>query len=114
MPGKCAYCNGRGSVSPDMQEKVPVDMSYLTSGLSFFQRNRVLKNKEYASHVSQVYDEQVDELIHKIKLLYFIRKHTIEEIIDVLITTLGQSRLSRHQRQEYKDYVQRVISSELK
>src|SRR5690348_13904757 len=34
IPGKCAYCNGKGKVSSDMLSKVKADNPYLTTNTS--------------------------------------------------------------------------------
>ena len=41
LPASCAYCNGSGKVDWGMEDKVPVDVSYLVMDLTENERKKI-------------------------------------------------------------------------
>ena len=68
LPGKCAYCNGKGKVNPGLISKVSPDSSYYTVSLSKDERRRIKQKDQFALERANNYNKQVENFIKQIEL----------------------------------------------
>jgi len=113
-PGKCAYCNGVGKVTPDRIEKLPADFEYLTTDLPSSERFKVINGDEDALNRAWKFREQVHGFIEEIVQLYYIDNKEPGEIADYFFQKHGQFVYSDSERNEIIDYVEKVIKSKRK
>lgn len=113
IPGKCAYCNGLGKVPPNRLAQVPVDMEYLTTDLSSWERNKVINGDADALKRANETTAQVLEIIKEIEHLYYIENLEFNDIADYFFKKHGHLDYSPSEKQEMIDYVERVIKSKL-
>jgi len=117
-PGKCAYCKGKGKVSPGLINKVAVDTSYLTSDLPIVEQQRVLGNESGAMKRASLFDTKINTVIDQILYLHFICKLDADKIADFYllanIRELYANGTYESEKEELIDYVNRVIASKNK
>jgi hypothetical protein len=112
--GKCAYCNGIGKVPPDRIEKISVDIEYLTTDLSSWERHKVISGDESALKRANEFKELVQNFVKDIEHLYYIENKEPSEIADYLFHKNGQHVYSASEKQEIVDYIEKAIKSKLK
>jgi hypothetical protein len=108
-PGKCAYCNGTGKVSPDIIEKVRVDFEYLSDSLSLWEREKVITGDEDMLKRASEYKKRVQKIIDEIEYLYYIENKEPSEIADYFFY---KNRFASD-KQQIIDYIEKVIKSKL-
>ncbi len=110
LPGKCAYCNGRGKVSSSILAKVSEGNSYLTTDLSKQERNRLLNADEDAVLRANNYDLQIKNFIKQIEHLYFAGNMNLEQIVDFYSMPGPESDTSLTEREDLRAYIEKVIN----
>lgn len=113
-PGKCAYCNGIGRVPPGRQEKVSVDFEYLTLDLPSWERYKVINADEEAHNRGKEFKESVLNLVEEIERLYYIENMEPDEIADHIFYVNRQHAVSQSEKQDFVNYVDKVIKSKLR
>jgi hypothetical protein len=113
-PGKCAYCNGIGKVPPNRMENVSVDLEYLTTDLSSWERHKVINRDEDALDRANKFKELVQNLVEEIERLYYIELKEPGEIADHLFHKHRQHVYSAIDKQAMIDYIEKAIKSKLK
>jgi len=111
--GKCAYCNGKGTVNAKMVEKVPVDASYLTTDLSKQERKRVIDNDKGALERACIRETHYNEMINQIVYLHFTCNVEADKIAELYLLNslqeLQEKGTYEHEKRELVDYILRVI-----
>ncbi len=113
-PGKCAYCNGTGSVSPGMPSKVSVDNTYLTIDISQEERQRLINNDEEAIQRAHQYEAQMNTFILQIEYLHFMGNLEPLQIAEFYLIPKNESEVVAAQKDELIDYIERVIENKKK
>jgi len=113
-PGKCAYCNGIGKVPPDRIEKLSADFEYLTTGLTSWERHKVINGDSDALNRASEYKEVIQKIIEEIVHLYYIENKEPGEIAAYFFQKQGQHAYSASEKQDLVDYIEKVIKSKLK
>lgn len=113
MPGKCAYCNGAGKVSPKRVSILDADTEYLTTDLPEGERKKLINGDIGALQRSKQHEAEVDKIIKQIEHLYYIENQEAEQIADYLLRKYGRLGNPSTQRQETIEYIEKVIKSKL-
>lgn len=113
IPGQCAYCKGIGKVPPDRIKKVPVDLEYLTTDLTGWERLKVLNGDEEALKRAKEEKEAILKFVEEIEHLYYIENKEANEIADYFFHKHRQYHYSETEKQQIVDYVKKVIGSKL-
>lgn len=112
-PGKCAYCNGVGKVSPEMVANVAVDEVYLTTDLTIRERMRLINKDPEAVMRAVSHEQSIDDFIEQTRRLYFTGNMNADEIAMYYL----QSGLNmeyetyKQQKKELVDYINRIIGT---
>ena len=114
IPGKCAYCNGKGRVAPKKVSKVKPDNAYLTTSIGQDERKRLFEGDEGALQRAKWLDAQVNIFILQIEYLFFMGKMDAECIADFFLIESAETEVSEQERQELIEYIDRVISRKKK
>lgn len=114
LPGSCAYCNGLKTVSVEMVNNVPVDLSYLTTELSATERRKLKSNDRAAMQRASDFDAYINEFIEQVVQLYFVQNLEIEEIAEQLLQPKPVSASENSEYQQAKndlmDYIAKIIA----
>lgn len=111
LPGKCAYCKGRGRVPPDMPETVKPDLAYLSLDLPSWERRRLIKGDQAAFNRACEYELAMKQVLEHIRQLYHdgmkfpddIARHMYNEYLKISYTA--------PEFQEMVQFIERVIKS---
>lgn len=106
-PGECAYCNGKGKINPKIQNKIPVDTTYLTTDLSKQERKKLINNDKQALIKGLVSEKKADDLIKQVEFLHFEGKLNPDKIVELFL--IPQNAISSTEKQELLDYILRII-----
>lgn len=109
IPGDCAYCGGLGKVNDRIEENVPVDASYLVTNLPEDERKRIVNGNPDALERGKRLEEQIDTVINQIFYLHFETGLNSTQIAKFYFIGLEDSETYESKRQEFADYVERVI-----
>lgn len=109
-PGRCAYCNGSGTVDSITASTVPANLSYLTTDLTSEERDKLMANDPKLVRKAQRWEMDIDEFIKQILVLYFEENMEPEEIADYYLEQAMPFANQEDQRLELIDYVTRVIA----
>jgi hypothetical protein len=110
IPGKCAYCNGMGKISPKMLANVSADNTYLTTDISQEERKRLFNSDEGATQRANYYDSQVSNFIKQIKYLHNVGNLELDEIVNFYLIPKSEEETSLEEKQELLEYIEKVIS----
>jgi hypothetical protein len=114
LPGSCAYCNGLKTVDADLVNKVPVDLSYLTTELSAAERRKLKSKDEGAMQRASNHDATINEFVAQVVQLYFVENLEVEEIADHFLQPKPVSASENKQYQQVKnslmDYIAKIIA----
>lgn len=114
LPGNCAYCNGLKTVDADLVNKVPVDLSYLTTELSATERRKLKSNDEDAMQRASNHDATINEFVAHVVQLYFVENMEVEEITEHFLQPKPISASENKQYQQVKtelmDYIAKIIA----
>lgn len=114
IPGKCAYCNGKGKVPPARIAKVDVGLEYLTTDLSSEERYRILSGKTDALERANDLKESIHEIVRDIEHLYYIQNKEPDEIADYFISERRGIGYTPEEKNELVRYIKKVIKSKLR
>lgn len=109
IPGSCAYCNGNGIISSDLQNKIAVDTTYLTTDLLPEERKRLISKDEGALQRATYQEIQIDNFIAEVEFLYFIGNIKSIKIADFYL--LHQAEINSKEKNELIDYINRIIKN---
>lgn len=109
-PGKCAYCNGKGKVAPEMITKVKADTSYLSLDIGEPERKRLFMGDEAAIQRAQHFNSQMEVFIAQIEYLHFMGKMDAETIVDFFLIGKPGEQTSVQEKQELIEYIERVVT----
>lgn len=114
LPGNCAYCNGLKTVDADLVNKVPVDLSYLTTELSATERRKLKSNDKDAMERASNHDATINEFVDHVVQLYFVENMEVEEIVEHFLQPKPISDSENKQYQQVKielmDYIAKIIA----
>lgn len=110
-PGKCAYCNGIGKVSPDRIERIKADFEYLTTDLTSSERRKIINNDQDALERANMFKAEVQRLIEEIRALYFTENKEPEEIAEHLSNKYGRLAFPPFERNQIIEYIEKVINA---
>ncbi|HUP12293.1 MAG TPA: hypothetical protein VM187_08785 [Niastella sp.] len=114
LPGSCAYCNGLKTVDAGMMNKVPVDLSYLTTERTATERRKLKSNDKEAMQRAIDFDTRIAEYVDQIVQLYFVENLEIEEIAEQLLhpNPFSSTQSSQYQqaKRNWMDYIAKVIA----
>lgn len=110
IPGKCAYCNGKGKVAEDLLSKVKADNSYLSVDIGDEERNRLFMGDEGAMQRAGNFDTNVKLFIAQIEYLHFMGKMDAETIADFFLIDRSESEVPAEERHDLIDYIERVVT----
>jgi hypothetical protein len=108
-PGKCAFCNGIGVVSSKMIYRVKADNSYLTTGISQDERNRLFDGEVETTLRAEDFDNHINDFIKQIEYLYFVGNLDEIKIADFYLINKPVSNELISKKQELIEYVQKVV-----
>lgn len=110
-PDRCAYCNGAGTVHPDLLKKVAVDESYLTTDLSPEEHLNLLRQDPAALEQARQYDERIDNFIKQILHLHTVGNMDPLQIAEFYLIPEPEykSKLYLKEKEELADYIRRAI-----
>lgn len=113
-PGRCAYCNGVGKVSPDMAANVAVDEVYLTTDLTDRERMRLINKDPEAVMRAASYEKNLDDLLEQIRHLYFTENLNADEIAAYYLQAgpdMDHATYIRHKK-ELIEYINEVVAKD--
>jgi tRNA C32,U32 (ribose-2'-O)-methylase TrmJ len=100
-----------GKVPPDRPEKVSADFEYLTTGLSFWERHKVINGDRNALKRASDLKELIQNIIEEIEHMYFIENKEPGEIAEHIFHMQGRQVFSQSEKQELVDFIENVIKS---
>ena len=106
-PGKCAFCNGKGRIRQNFEQKVSVDTTYLTSDLSEIERKKIINGEKQATLNGLVREERADHFITQVLFLKVKGNLTFEEITEFYL--IPKNLMSIEEKNEFKDYIKRIV-----
>ncbi|MEP1488718.1 MAG: hypothetical protein ABJK28_09850 [Algibacter sp.] len=109
IPGSCAYCNGKGEINSDLQSKIAVNTTYLTTDLSLEERKKLIANDEEAKQRALYYETQTDNFISEVEYLHFTGNIDSNIIANFYVLHQNQSEIDLKDRNELIDYIERII-----
>lgn len=109
IPGKCAYCNGKGKVDPAMLNKVDANEEYLVVNLSKKERALYIEGDPATVLRGEIFKAQFEAFIEQIKEMYFDRHMKVEEIVVALLKNGPRS--TDREIKELTAYIEKVINS---
>ncbi len=112
-PGKCAYCNGRGKVASKTSETVNADLAYLTTDLSYYERNALLSGDKNALQRAQEHEIHISEIVKEIERLFYIENMEFDQIANIFLINNGLSTEPSAEKQQLIDYIEKAIKSKL-
>jgi hypothetical protein len=114
IPGKCAYCNGKGTVENSIENNVPVDASYLVLNLEEAERKKILEGDHDAIERGKLHENSVDNFINQIAYLYFEGGLTPLQISKFFLIGNDDSDNYEKEQQDMIDYVEKVVEKRSK
>lgn len=114
IPGKCAYCNGLGKVSPEIASRVSADNTYLTTNISQKERKRLFDRDEETTQRANQFEIQINDFLLQIEYLHFTGNLDPNKIADFFLIPKTESEASFTEREELIEYVERVIENKKK
>lgn len=109
LPGKCAFCMGRGRVSKKMISSVSADFIYLTLDLSKFERWKLLKKDEKALQRAEYFETWLKDFHTKTTHLYYNENQDAEQFAESFIRNSNNPNPTAKERQELIEYIKRVV-----
>jgi len=110
QPGKCAYCNGKGEVAPNMLDKVAVDNSYLVIDLPEEERKKLINRDKDALERAHQFDIHFDDLKMQVEYLHFKGNLKANEIADFYLISKMEANTSAQERIELIEYIEKIIA----
>ena len=111
QPGKCAYCNGTGKVSPGRLEKIKPDEAYLTLDLPFWEKSKLKKGDMAALERADEYKAIVHKMVAQIEQMYFVEQLTPDQIVRQLLQENGDAWFSESGKKELVAYIEKIVKS---
>lgn len=108
-PGSCAYCNGKGKVNSNMESKVDIDNTYLTTDLDNEERKLILNNDTKALERANHLDIQIDDFIKQVEYLHFNGNMDSKKITEFYLLPKIEIGASEPEKEELEDYIKRII-----
>ncbi len=108
-PGECAYCNGKGKINENFENKVAVDTTYLTSDLNKDERNRIINGNKEAISRGILFEKKADDFINQVKFLKSKGNLTAKEITEFYM--IPENEMTNKEKEELEDYVKQIIES---
>jgi hypothetical protein len=84
-PGSCAYCNGKGKVTPEMVEKLAVDTTYLTNNLSLEDRQKIFDNDPETVRRLRLRSAAMDNFIQQVLYLHNTNRLAPDKIAEFFL-----------------------------
>lgn len=106
-PGKCAYCNGKGKVAENFENKVSVETTYFTSDLNKDEQNRIIKGDEQTLLRGILFEKRADDFINQVIFLKSKGNLSMKEITEFYL--IPENEMSDNEKEELKDYIKRII-----
>ena len=106
LPGSCAYCDEKGTISSELQDKIAVDLTYLTIETLPEEKKRLINNNKEAIERSIDYESRTDSFISQIEFLHFqgnMEPYKIAEFYHLNTTVDPEDQI------KLVDYIKRVI-----
>lgn len=114
LPGSCAYCNGLKTVAADMVNKVPVDLTYLTTDLSATERRKLKSNDCDAMQRATDFDAYINKFVDQVVQWYFVENLEIEEIAEQLLqpkpASASENSEYQHAKNDLMNYIAKIIA----
>ena len=110
MPGTCAYCMGSGKVKPNIQDKIPVDMTYLTTNISDAEKDRLLTHDEGAHDRARHMEMNLDNFIKEVHYLHFVGNMDANKITDFYFLHQSPNEIKEESMDEFFDYIKQIIA----
>lgn len=110
-PGRCAYCNGIGTVLPSMVDNVAVDEAYLTANLAEKERMLLINRDPEAVMNAISHQKNSDEIIEQILHLYEVEKLEAADIVHYLMQFVQVTNEEEYAqaKEDVTEYVAKVI-----
>jgi hypothetical protein len=108
-PGSCAYCNGTGKVYPDIVEKIPIETTYLSTDISAREARKLQNGDKDALERAAKRELDIDNFICEIMEMHG-NKMSISQIADHYFLKFPLHFRTDFQKNEFTDYVQRVVA----
>ena len=108
-PGSCAYCNGKGKVNSKMETNIAVDSSYLTTDLDIKERKLLLNNDVKALERAENFDIQIQDFINQVLFLHKQGNMDSKKITEFYLLPKIKVGVTDSEKEEFEDYIQRVI-----
>lgn len=107
LPGKCAYCNGKGKVNSKLLSKVSVDCTYLTINRSKEEQKRIINNDYDIMQKARLYENQIDDFIKQVEFLHFEANLTPNTIADFYF--LAELDVTSSVKKDMIEYIEKII-----
>ena len=111
--GKCAYCNGRGRVSPTHVQAIKPDLEYLTLDIAVEERRKLVEGDREALIRADEHRLFIQKLVSQIEHWYYIENRDPEDIAILIYRKQRILKFSDQEKQELVKYVEKVIQSKL-
>ncbi|WP_300604843.1 hypothetical protein [Niabella sp.] len=112
LPGTCAYCNGTGTVDPEVVNNVPPDAGFLVTNLPEKERKKILQGHPDALERGRQYEEDARQFIEQISYLHFEKGLSSSEIAGFFLTGKELTETYEAEKQELVLFIEDVIQNE--
>lgn len=109
LPGECAYCSGKRIINPNLLEKIPFDLSYLTTDLSEADRKSLFDSDPETLEMSRYFELEVLSFIQQVEFLHFKAQLDAKLIFDFYTTCFHSIMFDELDENELLNYIQSII-----
>ena len=109
-PGTCAYCNGEGMVTSEVEKTVAANAAYLTLDLSHSERERFMHGHPDALKRARKFEENVENFVAQIRYLHSEGNMKSESIAHFFLIGTKLSDKYEQEKKEMIEYVERVLN----
>ncbi|MCF3107397.1 hypothetical protein LL912_01260 [Niabella sp. CC-SYL272] len=111
-PGSCAYCNGTGTVDPEVVKNVPPNACFLITNLPEKERKKILNGHPDALERGRRYEEEIRQFIEQISYLHFKKGLNALDIAGFFLTGKELMETYETEKQELLLFIEEVVQNE--
>ena len=109
IPGKCAYCNGKGKVSAKTVAELNPDTAYLTLDTSKEERKRLINKDKGALHRAEFLDSFLEDFIKQVEYLHSVGNLDAKQIHNFFLIAKDEANSDEEEKREMLKYIEKII-----